>query len=146
MHSEDEATEVEASQSAGEELSSAGSVTVEEEREELESVLRHPAINRSLNLVRFLQFICTKYFEGEAEDIRERMVAVEALGRKEANFDSHADPIVRVTARDLRKRLTDFYANEGREHAIQIVLPRGRYIPQFIRQPSHEAEIGRAHV
>lgn len=108
-------------------------ISVDEEREELERVLKYSGVSRSANLVRFLSFICNKYFDGEAEEIRERTVAVEALGRKEANFDSHADPIVRVTARELRKKLAEFYENEGREHTLHIVLPLGRYIPQFIR-------------
>jgi beta-glucanase (GH16 family) len=112
----------------------------EEERKELEQVLNFQGINRSANMVRFLSFICNKYFEGEADDIRERTVAVEALGRKEANFDSHADPIVRVTARDLRKKLGEFYESEGKDHSLQIILPRGRYIPQFIRR-SEQIEV-----
>src|SRR5271163_4828302 len=111
-----------------------------ESKKELERVLHHPTISRSLNLVRFLSFICNKHFDGEGEEIRERTVAVEALGRKEATFDSHADPIVRVTARDLRKKLSEYYENEGRDHRLQIVLPRGRYIPQFVRnQPGTAA-------
>jgi beta-glucanase (GH16 family) len=105
-----------------------------EAKAELELVLRHSSISRSSNLVRFLSFICAKYFEGEAEEIRERTVAIDALGRKEASFDSHADPIVRVTARELRKKLGEFYENEGKNHRIHIILPRGRYIPQFVAQ------------
>jgi beta-glucanase (GH16 family) len=104
-----------------------------ESKEELERVLNHPPISRSLNLVKFLSFICEKYFDGEGEEIRERTVAVEALGRKESTFDSHDDPIVRVTARELRKKLAEYYENEGRDNRVQIVLPRGRYIPQFVR-------------
>ncbi len=106
--------------------------TLLESKEELERVLNHPPICRSLNLVRFLSFVCNKYFEGEGEEIRERTVAVEALGRKESTFDSQTDPIVRVTARDLRKKLSEYYEHEGRDHRLQIVLPRGRYIPQFV--------------
>ncbi len=109
-----------------------------EEKEELDRVLRYPGIQRSANLVRFLTYICNKYFDGEAHDIRERSVAVEALGRKESNFDSHADPIVRVTARDLRKKLTEFYENDGKHDPLQIVLPLGRYIPQFVRSDQIE--------
>jgi beta-glucanase (GH16 family) len=104
-----------------------------ESKEELERLLNHPPISRSLNLVRFLSFICEKYFDGEGEEIRERTVAVEALGRKESTFDSHTDPIVRVTARELRKKLSEYYENEGRDNRFQLVLPRGRYIPQFVR-------------
>lgn len=107
--------------------------TLLESKEELERVLHYPPISRSMNLVRFLSFICEKYFDGDGEDIRERTVAVEALGRKESTFDSHADPIVRVTARELRKKLSEYYENEGRDHPIQLVLAKGRYIPHFVR-------------
>lgn len=104
-----------------------------EEREELERVLLHPDISRSQSLVRFLSFICNKYFDGEADDIREYTIAVEALGRRESSFDSHIDPIVRVTARSLRKKLWNLYQNDGKDHPLQIVLPLGHYVPQFVR-------------
>ena len=125
----------------------------QEERQELERVLAHPEISRSASLVRFLSFICNKYFDGEADDIREYSIATEALGRKDSSFDSHIDPIVRVTARALRKKLQDFYRNEGCGHELQIVLPLGHYVPQFVRRrngnelaedPVAAAEIGLA--
>ncbi len=111
----------------------------EEERRELERVLAHPEISRSASLVRFLSFICNKYFEGQAEEIREYSIAVEALGRKDSSFDSHIDPIVRVTARALRKKLEEFYKDDGRDHALQIVLPLGHYVPQFVRRDAGTA-------
>lgn len=111
------------------------------EREALRRVLKHPEISRSTSLVRFLSFICNKYFEGQAEDIREYTIAVEALGRREGNFDSRVDPIVRVTARALRKKLSAYYADEGKDDPVRVVLPLGHYVPQFIAAPdaaSHE--------
>jgi len=111
-----------------------------QEREELLRVLAHPEISRSASLVRFLTFICNKYFEGQSEAIREYSIAVEALGRKEANFDSRVDPIVRVTARALRKKLAGYYRAEGRENPLRIVLPLGHYIPQFVPRPESGEE------
>jgi beta-glucanase (GH16 family) len=102
------------------------------EKAELEWVLAHPEISRSNNLVRFLTFICTKYFEGATKEIREQTIATEALGRKLANFDSHADPIVRVTARTLRKKLETLYQTDGKDRRLQIVLPVGHYVPEFV--------------
>jgi len=104
-----------------------------EEREELERVLSHPEFSRSASLVRFLSFICNKYFDGQTDDIREYSIAVEALGRKESSFDSHVDPIVRVTARSLRKKLRELYKTDWRDHPLRIVLPLGHYVPQFVR-------------
>ncbi len=105
------------------------------EREELRRVLDHPEIARSASLVRFLSFICNKYFEGQAEEIREYSIAVEALGRREASFDSRVDPIVRVTARALRKKLAEYYQSEGKDNLLRIVLPLGHYVPEFIPRP-----------
>ncbi len=110
-----------------------GAGNFQEEREELERVLNHPEISRSTSLVRFLSFICNKYFEGQTDDIREYSIAVEALGRKESSFDSHVDPIVRVTARSLRKKLRTLYKTDWRDHPLQIVLPLGHYVPEFVR-------------
>jgi beta-glucanase (GH16 family) len=112
----------------------------DEEREELERVINYAAISRSASLVRFLSFICNKHFEGKAGEIREYTIAVEALGRKESNFDSQADPIVRVTARALRKKLAEYYENEGKDHRLQIILPLGHYVPQFVRRADQSAE------
>jgi len=110
------------------------------ERRELEWVLSHPEISRSASLVRFLSFVCNKHFDGKSQDIREHVIAVEALGRKQSNFDSHVDPIVRVTARTLRKRLETLYKNDGQDHRLQIVLPLGHYIPEFVRRSGTGAE------
>jgi len=105
----------------------------EVERQELEWLLAQPEIARSASLVRFLSFICGRYFEGETAEIREYSIAVEALGRKASNFDSHVDPIVRVTARALRKKLREVYSGEGKERPLRIVLPLGHYVPEFVR-------------
>jgi beta-glucanase (GH16 family) len=112
-----------------------------EERAELEWILSHPEISRSANLVRFLSFICAKFFDGDAKDIREHTIATEALGRKPSNFDSHADPIVRVTARTLRKKLQTLYETDGLSHRLQIVLPLGHYVPQFDYRPQPPASV-----
>ncbi|HWA93294.1 MAG TPA: glycoside hydrolase family 16 protein [Terracidiphilus sp.] len=111
-----------------------------EERQEVEWLINHPELVRSANLVRFLSFICDRYFEGEAEEIREYSIAVDALGRKAESFDSHVDPIVRVTARTLRKKLSDIYARDGKNHTLKIVLPVGHYVPQFVRSSELKPE------
>ena len=110
------------------------------ERAELAWVLQHPELSRSANLVRFLSFICAKYFEGESREIREYSIAVEALGRKPASFDSNVDPIVRVTARALRKKLGEIYAADGSGRPLRIALPLGHYVPQFLPRGQELAE------
>jgi len=105
-----------------------------EEEQELAAVLASPAIARSTNLVRMLTFICQRTFEGKADEIRETSIAIQALGRRAEDFDSQADPIVRVTARTLRKRLDEYYQHEGATHAVRLELPTGQYVPRFVRR------------
>jgi hypothetical protein len=64
-----------------------------QERHELDSILASGILNRAPNLAQVLTYVCTKYFEGAAEQIKEYNIAVEALGRP-ADFDQKRDSIV----------------------------------------------------
>jgi hypothetical protein len=108
------------------------------ERAELEAVLASGILGRTNYVVRFLAFVCEKYFDGKAEDVKEYSIAVNALGRA-ATFDPQADTIVRVTAHSLRKRLEEYYRTEGADHPIQISLPAGHYVPSFIHKNGQAA-------
>ena len=104
---------------------------LEAERAEVADVLSSGVFGRTNNPVRLLTFVCEKYFEGAVDEIKEYSIAVQALGRPES-FDPQVDTIVRVTAHALRKRLEDYYRSAGAEHAVQICLPPGHYVPKFI--------------
>jgi Malectin domain len=101
------------------------------ERLELAALLASGIFGRAPNLALVLNYICTKYFDGAAEQIKEYNIAVEALGRP-ADFDQRSDSIVRVEAHRLRKRLREYYEGDGASHAVQIEIPSGQYAPRFI--------------
>jgi len=105
----------------------------EQERSELESILSSGIFNRAPNLALLLNYVCLKYFEHGAEQIKEYNIAVEALGRP-MEFDPRADSIVRVEAHRLRKRLKQYYEAEGAGHRVQIDIPSGQYAPRFLVQ------------
>jgi len=104
-----------------------------QERLELEQVLNSGIFNRAPNLALVLNYICSKYFEQAADQIKEYNIAVEALSRP-PEFDPRADSIVRVEAHRLRKRLKEYYAAEGADHCVQIEIPPGQYAPCFLFQ------------
>jgi hypothetical protein len=106
---------------------------LQSERAELDAVLASHILGRTNYLVRLLIFVCEKYFDGETDDIKEYSIAVHALGRS-PDFDPQVDTIVRVTAHTLRKRLEEYYRIEGADHAVQICLPAGRYVPSFVHR------------
>jgi TolB-like protein len=55
---------------------------------------------------------------------------MEVFGRP-ADYDAGADPVVRVEARRLRRKLAEYYAGDGSEDPIEICLPKGGYLPTF---------------
>lgn len=103
------------------------------ERAELEQVLSSPSFRKAPKLSRILSYICERYFDGTAGNLKQYSIAVDALERA-PGFDPHVDAIVRVDLHLLRKRLENYYATLGKEHALQIVLPAGQYTPLFVER------------
>jgi hypothetical protein len=99
------------------------------EREELDAVAQ--ALVKSPRLMRLLHYLGEKYFQGEAEHLREYNIATEVFGRSKTAFDAGEDAIARVEAHRLRKKLKDFYETEGRRHVVRISIPSGSYVPVF---------------
>ena len=119
-----------------------------EERAELEVVLNSGIFNRAPNLASFLNYVCERHFEGQADGIKEYSIAVEAL-RRSAEFDQRTNSIVRVEAHRLRKRLAEYYAGIGADHPIHIDIPNGQYAPRFLvkdRAPKDEDDPTRVPV
>ena len=104
-----------------------------EEKEELRAILESGILKRAPNLQHFLEFVAAEYFAGNADQVKEYSIAVHALHRPE-QFDPQSDTIVRVTAYALRKKLEQYYATDGARHEVQIHLPAGKYILQFVRK------------
>ncbi len=98
-------------------------------------MLRSEAFVRAPGLANFLTYVSERYFQGEAEQIKEYNIAVEAFGRP-PDFNQKQDSVVRVEAHRLRKRLREYYQGDGADHSIHIVIPPGQYVPQFVLRSS----------
>jgi hypothetical protein len=101
------------------------------ERAEVAAVLGSETFRRAPKLSRLLSYLSDKYFEGCAGDIKEYTIAVDVMGR-DTQFDPQLDSIVRVDAHNLRKRLRQYYATEGKDHELVIYIPAGQYTPEFV--------------
>lgn len=110
-------------------------------RRALVRVLEADELRSSPQLGNILRFVVEATLEGRSDAIKGYTIAVEALGR-DASFDPQADPIVRVEATRLRRALERYYAGAGAADEIEIVVPRGSYVPQFIpRQTAPPADV-----
>jgi hypothetical protein len=117
----------------GHDLSAPGepSPRPDEVRRQLEQILASPAFHGSKRCQQFLEYVCVKSLAGEAGALKERTVAVEVFGRP-PHIDLGEDTIVRVGAREVRKRLAQYYVTpEGAGSGIRIDLPSGSYAPEF---------------
>ena len=86
----------------------------------------------------FLRLVCELYIEGRASELNEYRLAFDVFDR-DRSYSPSADPIVRVVAHDIRKKLELYYQNEGAADQVRLELPAGSYQPAFTRAPVEEA-------
>lgn len=100
----------------------------------LERVLQSRAFSNAGALREILKYVVEKSVSGDNDTVKEYSIATEALGRPR-DFDPKADNIVRVQVQRLRRKLQEYYNNEGSEYPVRILIPVGHYTPQY-RAPS----------
>ena len=88
---------------------------------------------RSAQLRAFLKYICEMEMAGRTAQLNEYEIAVEVLGRRK-DVDLTDDSSVRNRAYELRQRLEKHYAAEQPQASVRIEIPRGGYVPAFVRQ------------
>ena len=104
-------------------------------------MLASGVFTRSPRLALLLEYLCTKFFQGEVDQIKEYNIAIDVLGRPES-FDPSQDAIARVEVHRLRKKLREYYRTEGADHPLRILIPTGRYVPVFAPADQAEQEEG----
>jgi hypothetical protein len=78
----------------------------------------------------FLSYVVEQTLAGRTDILKERSIGVDLFHRA-PSYDTSEDPIVRVKAGEVRRRLAEYYAGEERAPELQIELPVGSYIPKF---------------
>ncbi|HMF75046.1 MAG TPA: hypothetical protein VK604_05235 [Bryobacteraceae bacterium] len=111
----------------------------EQVRAELAAILDSAVFRTSKRCRDFLRYVVTQTLQGDFQSLRERSLAVEVFGRR-TDAALGDDSIVRVGAREVRKRLAQYYMTEGAQAAIRIDLPPGSYVPIFHAQPAQALE------
>jgi len=107
-------------------------------REELGRVLEHPLFANSRRYPKLLRYVVEKTLDDPAEALKERTLGVQVFGR-EPDYDTNLDHVVRTTAGEVRKRLQQYYLEEGRRDTVVIELPPGSYVPAFRVAPPPES-------
>ena len=90
-------------------------------------------------LVRFLRFVVDETLHGRADTLKEYTIGIGALG-KPPTFDPANDSTVRVAARQLRFKLSEYAASLGGDGDGVIEIPKGRYVPVFVFRAAEPAD------
>jgi hypothetical protein len=98
--------------------------------QQLEKLLATPLFSSSKRYPSFLKYVVTHSLAGQTDQLKERILGVEIFGRS-ADYDTNSDPIVRVTAAEIRKRIELYYQDPKHSQEIRLYLPAGSYAPQY---------------
>src|SRR5579862_9109784 len=99
---------------------------LEAAREQVDRILASDTLRASEVLRRMLRFLADKTFSGEADQLKEYSIGLDALG-KPPTYDPRQDSGVRLQASRLRQKLDEYYRGEGSNDPVTIELPRGGF-------------------
>ncbi len=101
-------------------------------RAALDQVLASQTFVNSGRLSRMLRFVVERTLDGQGDQLKEYLLGVEVFDRP-PEYDPRLDSIVRVEARRLRAKLSEYYETDGAGDALRIRLAKGGYAPTFER-------------
>jgi hypothetical protein len=99
-------------------------------REQVERLVAHPLFANSKRYPALLAYVVEQTLLGNASDLKERSIGIDVFGRS-PSYDANADPIVRITAGEVRKRLSQYYYDASHAGELVLELPIGSYVPVF---------------
>ncbi len=97
---------------------------------QLDRILASRLFSHSRRCGPLLRYAVTEALEGRADRLKERTIGANVFGRK-PDYDTAADPIVRTTASEVRKRIAQYYHEQGGTATVWIDLAAGSYVPEF---------------
>jgi hypothetical protein len=97
---------------------------------ELQRILASKPFRNSDRSKQFLSYVVRHKVEGRDELLKERTIGTEIFHRK-AGYATGDDPVVRVQAGEVRRRLKQYYQTDTSDSSPRIQLPVGSYAPEF---------------
>ena len=96
----------------------------------MDRVLNSHHFRNSKRYPALLEYLVRETLAGNSDSLKERLLGI-AVFHRPADYDANADPVVRVTAAEIRRRIAQFYQEEGQAEEIRIDLRPGSYVPEF---------------
>lgn len=102
---------------------------------ELDSILSSPYFRSAGRCKQFLRYVVLNKLEGHTDRLKERVIGAE-LFKRPAGYATGEDPVVRVQAGEVRRRLERYYQSTPNASPLRIELPVGSYCPVFHTGPA----------
>jgi hypothetical protein len=107
---------------------------------ELDAILASSFFHSSKRCKQFLSYVVRHRLEGNHERLKERTIGVE-LFQRPVGYATGDDPVVRVQAGEVRRRLEQYYHSAPSDSIVRIELHVGSYAAEF-KWVQAEAEPG----
>ena len=107
---------------------------------ELRNILESPFFQKSHRGSQFLRYVVERKLQGDPKQLKERTIGVDLYHRR-PDYATGDDPVVRVQAGEVRRKLDQYYQaarGEGIEPPVRIELPIGSYSPIFHLETSRD--------
>lgn len=102
---------------------------------ELERILSSRFFRNAMRSRQFLEFVVRHAIQGHSEQLKERTIGTEVFHRA-PGYATGDDPVVRVQAGEVRRRLEQYYQEVPNGSPLRIELPVGSYAPHLSWTPS----------
>ncbi len=99
-------------------------------RSQLEKVVSDGRFAASKRYPCLLRYIVEQTLAENEDNLKERTLGVEVFHRP-PDYDTNADPVVRLCAAEVRKRLAQYYQSPAHGGELRIDLNPGSYVPVF---------------
>ena len=100
-------------------------------RAQLERILLSAPFRNSKRYPALLRYVVEQELNGASSELKERTIAIDVFGR-DPYYDPSVDPVVRISAGEVRKRLAQYYQEVADADQLRIELPVGSYRPEFV--------------
>ena len=101
-------------------------------------VVHSTIFRRSPRLQQTLEYLAGRALESPDSEVSEYEIAEHVFDRAQG-FDPSQSNIVRVTVREVRRKLAEYFDEEGATEPVVIEVPKGAYAVRFVTLPSDPA-------
>jgi hypothetical protein len=106
--------------------------------QELDRILASRFFRNSHRSQQFLEYIVRRKLDGRVDELKERTIG-NVVFQRPPDYLTGEDPVVRVQAGEVRRRLEQFYQGLTEQPAVRIELTAGSYAPHFHLRSSDPA-------